>query len=218
MQRVAQKLIACALVALLAPMSGDHSRAMREFNRPFTFSADRFQTGDVIFRRGIGVLSQAVLAADRDGAYSHVGLIWRTADGVSVIHVSVDDPPGSPDVARIERIEDFLAADRASAYCVCRLVDDRTDAARGAVSVALGYVERRAPFDSAFDLSTPDALYCTELVWRAYREVGVDLADGGLDRGGFVGGSGGYLLPGTLLRSTALTLVESGGLESVAAK
>jgi len=155
-----------------------------------------FAPGDVLFRRGNSLISRAVLVADGSGEYSHVGLIAVSAGRVWVLHAT---PPEEPDVKGgviAEPLATFLEPDQASAAALYRPRNGQAGLA--AERTAWGWVHRRVPFDSAFDLASADRLYCTELVWRAYRSAGVDLESGIPEP------RGRYLLPGRLMKSPQL--------------
>lgn len=80
----------------------------------------------------------------------------------------------------------------------------RVDAiAKSAAKVAKNYAKKATPFDSGFDLATADRVYCTELIWRAYLDAGVDLSDQGLESFDFPF-SGQYLTPDSLSQSANL--------------
>ena len=53
----------------------------------------QLRAGDVVFRRGGGVTSYAVLVADPEGNYSHVGIVADSAGKKIIIHAV----PGEPD-------------------------------------------------------------------------------------------------------------------------
>jgi hypothetical protein len=65
----------------------------------------------------------------------------------------------------------------------------------------LAWARAGVPFDHDFDSATPDRLYCTELVWRAYYSAGVEL-----------------LPPGEAMHKRILPadLLDGGGLQEVA--
>ena len=165
------------------------------------YDASVLQTGDIIFRRGRSLVSQLVLSADGRSNYSHVGMIKMIEGRPFVAHVTTDDPPGSPDIARIEPLDRFLSDDRAVSAAVYRIKDSARPVAGRAVDIALSFVEERVPFDGEMDLRTTDKLYCTEMVWRAFREAGLDLVNGKFDRLAIPFGKEVYLLPSSLLES-----------------
>ncbi|MDR2890061.1 MAG: hypothetical protein LBV18_00370 [Alistipes sp.] len=87
--------------------------------------------GDIAFRRGTGITSRAVLAADKEGAYSHTGIVVRVpsaglAEGDGewrVVHIvpGERDANGVKDVIKAERLEEFFAPDRAVEGALMRL-------------------------------------------------------------------------------------------------
>ena len=103
----------------------------------------------------------------------------------------------------------FLGTDRASSAAVYRVRATERAYTSLAVAQATTFAFNKVPFDAAFDLKTPDTLYCTELVWRAYKDVGLDLVDGKFEMLSTPFGKGEYLLPGTLLQSAHLQSVWS---------
>lgn len=59
-------------------------------------------------------------------------------------------------------------------------------------------------FDDDFDLGTPDRVYCTELVVRAYAAAAVDVSAGLRDTLSLLGRRRVLVLPATLARSPRL--------------
>lgn len=150
------------------------------------------EAGDLVFRRGGGVASRAVLVADAGGTYSHVGVVVE--DG-KVIH-SV--PEGG---VKIEKLEEFFAPRAALRGAVMR------------VQVSLERVmELAAPFegtgfDHNYDLADSTKVYCTELVWRVFNRLGVDLTEGRRSRISVPGFDGEYILPSDLAKCKRLVEV-----------
>lgn len=163
------------------------------------FEAADFASGDLIFRRGRSLVSRAVLAVDGGSEYSHVGLISVIAGQVWVLHTVPPEEPEQRGGALAEPLSVFLSPDNATAAGLYR---PRHSGAAAAERAAWRFVHAHIPFDSAFDISTPRELYCTELVWRAYREAGIDLAPPDPER------KENYLLPSRLLRSPYLQRIQ----------
>lgn len=178
-----------------------HARA------PIRFDLGLLADGDLIFRRGVSFESNVIMTLDGYAPFSHVGIIKKQGGEFRVIHVVTDEPKGSPDVTRIESLDVFLGAERASAAAVYRVRLSEQHFVSDASQLAAEYAAARVPFDSNFDLSSADALYCTELVWRVFRDAGLDLTDNKRDTIRTPLGRGQYLLPGTLLESSHLQLV-----------
>jgi uncharacterized protein YycO len=133
---------------------------------------------------------------DGRSEYSHVGIVASAGTSIEVVH-AIPPEEGQPGGVVAEPLESFLAPELAAAAAVYRPRD--SEAGIRAAARAWRYARPRRPFDSGFDLSTPDAVYCTELVWRAYLEEGVDLVGRDFHER--------YLLPSRLLSSPELRLI-----------
>ncbi len=128
--------------------------------------------GDLVFRKMSGPGSRLVDAIDEGSIFSHVGIAYVDADtNIFVIHVL----PQGDEMVQMDTLPAYLQ--EAELFAVYRPVNmDRTIPARAA-QIASQWVGVR-PFDKDFDLSTDDALYCTELVYKAYLLAGQDVVDG----------------------------------------
>ena len=175
---------------------------------PLVIEAGGLQAGDLVFRRGESLTSRMVLTADPRSAYSHVGILYLGEDGPLVVHAIPGDDFDAPTPLRVEPLASFTEA--ASAVGVHRLGEaDAAVYAEDAARIALSYARDSVLFDVGFSLQSPEAMYCTELVWRAYREAGLDLVDGVFDDLRIPLGEGPYILPSSLLDSPYLTNVLS---------
>jgi len=168
-----------------------------KFSKSITLFHSAAQSGDLIFRRGRSLISRAVLSADGHSEFSHVGIVFASNRAVWVIHAK---PPENGALGGVvsEPLDVFLGVSEASAAALYRPNNSR--AADLAASFALGYAHTHVPFDSDFDLSTSREMYCTEMVWRAYRRAGLDLVTPKHDEK--------YLLPSKIQRSPHLHLVK----------
>lgn len=136
--------------------------------------------GDIIFRKGIDALSEAIVRVDRHSPYSHVGIVVQKSDGLFVVHAAPADESGGIAFVKAEPLELYSGAKRAVKIGVYRL---KGTAERGAPLIAAHaadeawrIAQERIPFDDKFDLNTIDRFYCTELVWHVFRVSGVDIA------------------------------------------
>ncbi len=128
--------------------------------------------GDVVFRRGSGVTSHAVLIAEKGGAYSHVGIVVDSAGVPMVVHaVPYED---DEDRVKMESPQDFFAAMRAQEGAVYRHAD--SDVARQAAEAAVRVYRRGVLFDHSYDDSDTTKMYCTELVVFAYGKTSKPLS------------------------------------------
>lgn len=133
----------------------------------------------MIFRRGVGTISQVVLGMDAAGVFSHAGMISLDSGAPRVIHAVPAEAEDEADRTKSEPLAVFLDPTRASRLALYRLdprhVPDAERRAQQASEAAEDMARRAVPFDREFDLASGDAVYCTELVWRAFLTAGVDL-------------------------------------------
>ncbi len=163
-------------------------------------SSDKARSGDVVFIRGKSIRS-AVVGFFEGGyrAYSHVGIVILENGCPFIIHA---DPAHNAVADRVmrEAWDVVISPKRIGAAAIFRMADSNfVDSPNiKASTVALQFWRDELPFDHEFDLSTPQKLYCTELVWRAYMAAGVDLC------GDLFGSDRKYLLPSDLIKSGLL--------------
>ncbi len=138
--------------------------------------------GDVIFRRGWSLNSRAVLLADRDARFSHVGMVVATkGQEISVVH-TVPAAQENRGGVRTEPIERFLSQENAVTWGIYRLVrENGISYGEKAAEYARNVAKQAVKFDADFKLMDGTELYCTELVWRAYLAAGIDIVDGKFD-------------------------------------
>ncbi len=187
-------VVSSALIALL--FHEDKVQFMNNFDEQIIF-----KNGDLVFRKGRSVESQIVLFSDRESDYSHVGIIYMIENKAYVIHTVPDESKSSVDYIKMERIEEFFNPNKASKGSVLRTKEKYISFALLAAKKAKWFYDRKIVFDDAYDLKTEDKLYCTELVWKAYQENGVDLVQGKYDHLFLPISKGDMIFPSSLLNS-----------------
>ena len=137
----------------------------------------RLRAGDVVFRRGSGLTSRAVLAADRHGEYSHIGIVVDSCGVMMVVHAVPGEPDydGDPDRVKMDTPKRFYSSMNATIGEVKRLRGDSATAARAA-RFAMEVYQRGTLFDHDYDDADTTKMYCCELVDFAYRKAGRPLA------------------------------------------
>ncbi len=93
---------------------------------PADFPYELLREGDLVFRRGTGLVSKVVIAADKGGSYSHIGIIVKEDSMWKVVHAVPGEPDykGDPDRIKMEDLSQFFQKERAKAGVVVRpLVD-----------------------------------------------------------------------------------------------
>ena len=135
------------------------------------------KAGDVVFRRGSGFTSQAVLIAEKGGSYSHTGIVVDSAGVLMIVHAVPGEPEYEDDEDRVkmEHPQAFFHPMRAQQGAVYRHVD--SIAARQAAVRALQIYQRHPLFDHDYDDTDTTKLYCTELVVHAYSQTMSPLKD-----------------------------------------
>lgn len=154
----ANKLIFISLLLLLFSCRENKTSPKRIVNNaPFS----KFENGDIICRHGNGILSTPFRGtSNKEKIYSHVGIILKDKDSLMVIHSEASEFTGIGGVKK-EYIKVFLK--NISTWGVYRI--DTISSVRDSIAaVALEYVQKDIPFDFDFDYTTPDKLYCTELI------------------------------------------------------
>ena len=135
------------------------------------------RAGDVVFRRGSGLTSRAVLAADRNGAYSHIGIVVDSCGVMMVVHAVPGEPDheGDPDRVKMDTPQRFFSSMNARIGEVKRLRGDSATALRAA-RFAVDVYKRGTLFDHDYDDTDTTKMYCCELIDFVYRKAGRSLA------------------------------------------
>jgi len=121
-----------------------------------------------VFRRGEGIFSDVARHfASTDKRYSHVGIIVQYHHQTHVIHSIHEESRGYNGVV-IETLSDYLKDIQDWAIYRFKLPKEQQ---LKIAATALHYAQKQIPFDPYFDLTTLDALYCTEFIWRVANEV-----------------------------------------------
>jgi hypothetical protein len=139
---------------------------------------------------------------DGNNGFSHSGIIRKSDSGIEVIHASFGEEGQTKENVICESIESFLKNSSASAGAAYRYVGPNGAVTRKtALSEAERFLNEKISFDGDFDLSNIDRIYCTELVWQAYKKAGVDLIEGKFDHIPYLFGDPqkDYILPSSLL-------------------
>lgn len=135
--------------------------------------------GDVVLRRGGGATSMAVLMAEGNGEYSHIGIVADSAGTKMIVHAVPGEPDFEGDVDRVkmETPRKFFSSSNAKRGCLLRCTDN--EAAKRAAREALAIYQRTTLFDHDYDDTDTTRMYCCELTERAYTLAGCPLVGQG---------------------------------------
>lgn len=176
MGRCKRLLIYLTFLILVMCLAKD-SKGLRHNTKPISYASDLFQDGDLVFRSGKGIFSDLFKSVGtRKSPYSHVGIIYMHGGKVFVVHTEAKELTGKGH-AKIDPLDIFLNDSNASASCIYRLKKAANYYGKKSVGIAIQFAKEEIPFDLNFDISTQNKLYCTKLVWLAYKKVGIDIVD-----------------------------------------
>lgn len=165
--------VATALTVILysfrqpVPTSGLKSKGPRPFT---SIDCSDLKNGDVILRKGRGFISDVLRNFSlHDRTFSHAGILFKVGSSWNVFHIEGGDG-SAVDGVRWEPVQDFCNPMVSDAVAVFRITDE--DAVRASLlDVCVEMTHRHPTFDTRFDLSSLDRLYCTELVALAFRQA-----------------------------------------------
>ena len=129
------------------------------------------RSGDIVFRLGRTLESRAIAA---DGGYSHVGIIIRNDSTLQVAHI--EPSRNGSELTKYESLEQFFHPKNATSGAVMRI--------EGLGSEQQASVEnylfscKNITFDHDYKLSDTTQMYCTELAFRTFSEIGIDITNG----------------------------------------
>ncbi len=162
-----------AIVYILRWVLGCGGLSSKEY---LEIDSTELRTGDLLLRMGLGGESYTVEMMS-GGDYSHVGLALQTDSGWMVVHaVPGEAAEGEEEWLKCERITAYYDRDHAQDGCIARVMCSDSVAKR-ATAYALAKQQARVLFDNDYEADDSTLLYCTELVWRAYKSVGIDLIE-----------------------------------------
>ncbi len=194
--------IAVLFITLLSCSSCSETRKRGEEKRNIPVA---LRSGDIAFRRGMGAASRAVLMANARGSFSHVGIVVNIDGEWQVIHeVPYESDSEEEDHICSEPIEVFLGEMKAASGAIYRLEEVDSLQRTTICKYVMRQFDQKTPFDHDYDLADTTHLYCSEMVWRSYLEVGIDLSEGRRTRVTMPGFSGEHIMPADIEQNDKL--------------
>lgn len=138
---------------------------------------DSLHSADLVFRLGRTLQSEAIAAgADHTARYSHIGIIIRQANNISVVHI---EPCRDRDErVKCETLEDFFAYDKAMSGAIVRIKNLTAEQRNQIQQAVLSAATSPISFDHDYRLSDTTRMYCTELTEWAYSKADITLSEG----------------------------------------
>jgi hypothetical protein len=160
----------CILLILLlitSCRSGDNDYAATPPEIPIS----NLRSGDIAFRLG-RTLESRVIATE--GGYSHVGIVIRHDSTLQIAHI--EPSRGGSELTKYESLEQFFHPDNATSGAVMR-IEGLGSEQQASVENYL-FACKNITFDHDYKLSDTTQMYCTELAFRAFSEIGIDITNG----------------------------------------
>lgn len=163
------------------------------------------EEGDLLFRRGTGFVGHIVTMADKEGHYSHVGIVAYKDSTPFVVHAVPHEHDFEGDFDRV-KCEDARSFIGRYTECVAGIYRPQVSDSLKSIAAnhALRLSERQVPFDHDYNLDDTTALYCTELIEYVYSLVGVSISEGRRTDINLPGMTGQYIMPSDLTKCSKL--------------
>jgi len=128
------------------------------------------QTGDLVFRRGKGFISDFFAqASEYEKLYSHVGVVVIKHGSPYVFHIIGNVQNGNKGL-KMESLTSFCDGTQNSAFAIYR--NGNLGGKQVEVENYLEAIKKnKIVFDEHFDLVTDDAQYCTEMIYKMFASV-----------------------------------------------
>jgi len=203
-------LLTIILIFACYSFINSHSNnSIQKHNSSLEISKLNLQSGDLIFRRGISIESQIVLLTDQESDFSHVGMIYKINGEVFVIHTVPREDDADPGYIKLEPINQFLSDGKASMVAIFRLNQNFSEKINIASNFAYKCYIKKYCFDNNYDLVSDKQLYCTELIWKAYKLAGIDLVCNRLKNINIIVTSRTMIMPSSIIESKLLKKIYS---------
>ena len=127
-------------------------------------------SGDLIFRDGKSYISHTLKQFNlKDSRFSHAGII-HIEGGQTYVYHCIGGEGSSDNKMRRESLASFCAASEVNSYAIFRPVFDQ-NTVRAIDSTAGILFHKGIEFDTKFDLSSDDKMYCTEMIYKVFNSV-----------------------------------------------
>jgi uncharacterized protein YycO len=142
----------------------------KQANKSRTVDGKEFQNGDIIFQTSRSSQSKAIQLAT-GSKYSHMGIIYENG-GQYYVYEAVQP-------VKLTKLNEWIKRGAGSHYVVKRLKDSDRVLTNENLKKMKDYGEKfkGKDYDIYFEWSD-DKIYCSELVWKIYKEtLGIEIGD-----------------------------------------
>jgi hypothetical protein len=135
------------------------------------------QEGDIIFRRGFGIISDAIVKYIKsDYPISHCGIVVKDSLGKLFVIHTVSNTLAEIDGMQKDKLDVFVKGSHKNSIIVTRYNYENNKQPQKIAEQAKQYLYRQIPFDHQFDCTDSTAFFCTELIYMVFKTaIDVDL-------------------------------------------
>jgi hypothetical protein len=150
-----------------------HHSAMAWNQQAIDSAVKQLGTGNVVLRMGTGAYSHLLAQMNQTNkSYSHCGIVM-VENGYPFVYHSIGGEDNPDARLRKDSASRFFSAQHNTAIAIVQYGFTPTQQ-QALIQVVNGYYRKRPRFDTRFDLSTDDDLYCTEFVYKAITAATAD--------------------------------------------
>jgi len=128
--------------------------------------------GDIILRHGYGFVSDMIVETKNDSiGLSHCAILTKDDNGKWMIIHSVSSTLTPIDGVQSQPLQPFINDSKKNTVVVVRYKHVKNDSDLARIgSRAKYYLKKQVPFDARFDLNDSTKFYCSELLWKVFKD------------------------------------------------
>lgn len=132
-----------------------------------TLQVESFQPGDIILRRGKGLVSDGIAQVlNEPYDVTHCGILMQVDSGWAVVHAMSDNSRDIDGVVA-QKLDQFVAESKSGSIMVVRY-KSMNGKQEAVMQSTKAYMAKGLPFDLGFDIHDTTAIYCSELLQHIY--------------------------------------------------
>jgi uncharacterized protein YycO len=131
----------------------------------------KIKDGDIILRHGYGMVSDMIADfLNNTQDVSHCAIITQNDTGFSVVH-SVSQSLSDYDGVQTQDLKTFIRDSKKNSVIVLRYKNSKDICPSPVSKYAKYYLKKKVPFDHSFDITDTSEFYCTELIWKVFKDA-----------------------------------------------
>jgi len=160
----------------------DYKSEQKRVKVNYTLSKEeilQIEDGDIILRHGYGFVSDMIgEKLSEEISLSHCAILEKHDSTINVIH-SVSQSLSDFDGVQSQDLKRFINDSKKNSVIVVRYKGIGSENRSLISKRARYYLEKRIPFDNNFDIKDSTEFFCTELLWKVFKDsYGIDIYEG----------------------------------------